>query len=402
MFVDMFDIELLDRMRNEGYVRAQTHPTLPYMILNYTEKAAYANVWNDATLRCRGLIVNFVTNEVVARPFDKFFNYSQAGAPSWPLDTLVTVADKLDGSLGILYPAGEGSCEGGCGSSTRWAIATRGSFTSEQAVEGTRMLHEMYPEYEPPAGFTQLFEIIYPENRIVLDYEGERDLVLLGAVHNETGAWTYPHEWPNHDWTGPSATYVGVMTFSDALAVPPRDNAEGLVLYSADTGERLKIKQDDYVALHRVLTGTSARTVWQYMAVNACKDLIKTPKHWGSRLGIDPKRAEQILAVGDDWLGALTQQVPDEFYAWLGDKIRDITLLVDWRRSQVESLYYQLQRNVFGASRAEAWVTLGDRHPEHRGLAFARLDGQDITTQLWRLAYPGVDVPFKKITEDTA
>jgi hypothetical protein len=36
-------------------------------------------------------------------------------------------------------------------------------------------------------GFTYLFEIIYPENRIVVDYNGEERLVLLGIINTETG-----------------------------------------------------------------------------------------------------------------------------------------------------------------------------------------------------------------------
>jgi RNA ligase len=416
---NLLDSSLLHSMVENRYVRYQTHPTLPYQIFNYTEKAAYENVWNDVTLKCRGLIVNFVTDEVVARPFEKFFNYGQRGAPEWSMDTLVSVADKVDGSLGILYSTP--------GVENGWSIATRGSFTSEQAIQATRMLHERYPNYVPTDNTTQLFEIIYPENRIVLDYGGDSELVLLGAVDNETGRWYAPHEWPNSGWWGPSAKSFGVVSLADALRMPPRENAEGLVLHrvqietdaalnvracgGVDSSARLKIKQDDYVALHRILTGTSARTVWQYMAVNACKDLITQPKHWGSRVGIDPKRAEQILAVGDDWPDELTRKVPDEFYSWLREKITEITLNVEWRRTCVSETLADAKLRVRtllteGANardiRRLLWDALAGQDHEMRGLVMARFDDKDITTQLWKLAFPGVEIPFKKISEDTA
>ena len=35
--------------------------------------------------------------------------------------------------------------------------------------------------------YTYLFEIIYPSNRIVVDYGSSRRLVLLAAVHTQTG-----------------------------------------------------------------------------------------------------------------------------------------------------------------------------------------------------------------------
>ena len=46
---EVLDVTLLAAMRTDGYVRAQAHPHLPLTIYNYTEKAAYENVWNDAT-----------------------------------------------------------------------------------------------------------------------------------------------------------------------------------------------------------------------------------------------------------------------------------------------------------------------------------------------------------------
>jgi RNA ligase len=71
----------------------------------------------------------------------------------------------MDGSLGILYKV-----------DGKPYLATRGSFVSDQAVAGTAMLHERYGDYEFEDGFTYLFEIIYPENRIVIDYKGMSDL----------------------------------------------------------------------------------------------------------------------------------------------------------------------------------------------------------------------------------
>lgn len=40
-------------------------------------------------------------------------------------------------------------------------------------------LTDRYSAWTPPTGHTVLFEIIYPENRIVVDYGEMEDLVLL-------------------------------------------------------------------------------------------------------------------------------------------------------------------------------------------------------------------------------
>ena len=98
---DLVDLDLLDEMVTRGFVSAQTHPSRPLRIFNYTAACQYSGEWNAATLLCRGLVVNSDSGQVLARPFAKFFNYGQPGAPALDPTAPVTVFDKLDGSLGI-------------------------------------------------------------------------------------------------------------------------------------------------------------------------------------------------------------------------------------------------------------------------------------------------------------
>src|SRR5512146_92970 len=123
---DLFDLNLFFEMLLTGYVRRQWSPDAHLAILNYTEKATYERVWNDVTKTCRGLIYDVETAEVRARPFRKFFNYGEPGAELGSLYEPASVTNKVDGSLGVLYEGVDGL-----------AIATRGSFTSDQAVHAT-------------------------------------------------------------------------------------------------------------------------------------------------------------------------------------------------------------------------------------------------------------------------
>ena len=121
---DLFDPADLESAIADGFVRAQDHPTLALRILNYTERAQYERVWTDVTRQCRGLIVDGM-GRIVARPYAKFFNYGEHDEATLSLDEFVTITDKMDGSLGILYRGTDGQL----------AIATRGSFASEQAIQ---------------------------------------------------------------------------------------------------------------------------------------------------------------------------------------------------------------------------------------------------------------------------
>ena len=385
----LLDPEALAAAIADGYVRVQYHPSEPLAVYNYTERAQYERTWTPVTTTCRGLIVHTDTGEVVARPFPKFFNYGEHPEGSLDPAAAAEVTNKLDGSLGILYPLPYG----------RWAIATRGSFASEQAIHATNLLREWYPDFRSPDGMTCLFEIVYPGNRIVIDYGDTDDLILLGAVDIATGQSVGP-DWVS-GWTGPVAETFAAATLADALAIPVRENAEGIVVRMTGTEVRIKLKQADYVALHRILTQTTARTVWEFLAVHACKHLIDPakPKHWGSRLGIDPDRALEILDTGDGWLDRLLDGVPDEFHAWLRDQIGTLNGAVDALAAELTATAEDLAREHAGDRKGLA-AAVGRR--EHFGLIFHLIDGRDITTNLWRAVYPEPGRPFAGQPEDVA
>ena len=65
-------------------------------------------------------------------------------------------------------------------------MATRWSFTSEQAIRGMEILKRNYPVFDKVwmKEYAYLVEIIYPENRIVVDY-GKEKITLLSVVLNE-------------------------------------------------------------------------------------------------------------------------------------------------------------------------------------------------------------------------
>lgn len=269
---DLFDLSLFDAMVDGGYVRVQTHPDLPLSIANYSEKTQYENCWNPVTLACRGLIYN-ADGRIVARPYRKFFNYGD-DTNTGPLDLVApaVVTDKLDGSLGIAYPAPDGP-----------AIATRGSFTSDQALHATALLRQRYPDWQLPGGCTALFEIVYPENRIVVDYGNLDTLILHGLVSLRDG-YVYQSGLTDADWPGPIAERFLYATLADALAAPARPNAEGFVVLVGQ--QMVKIKQEDYVRLHRIITGLNAKTVWEWLG--------------------------EGKTVGD-----LCATVPDDFHGWI-------------------------------------------------------------------------------------
>lgn len=253
---ELFEFDQFYNALRDGLIRTQSHPEYPLAIATYTPKAVTTDTWNQVTRQCRGLIWNTETGDIVARPFPKFFNIEENKTElAYGMDQPVVITDKLDGSLGILYNYED-----------QWAIATKGSFTSPQALMGTEILREKYEDFAVHSNHTFLFEIVYPENRIVLDYGDTRELFLLGAVHNEKGLTFGPDDVLG--WEGPRAETFPYRTFHEwfnAEANVGRDNAEGVVVHFVRDDVRIKIKQKDYVEKHKIVFGLNERVVWEHM-----------------------------------------------------------------------------------------------------------------------------------------
>jgi RNA ligase len=351
---DLFPAGALQAALDAGLVRAQTHPALPLTIYNYSEKCAFEGIWSETTLACRGLIADG-SGAVVARPYLKFFNHGQPGAPTLSLETAVEVTDKADGSLGIIYPTPDG-----------YAVATRGSFTSDQAVRATAILRRRYAGWVPPTDHTVLVEIVYPENRIVIDYEGMEDLILLGAVHVPSGRTLPPAQ---VSWPGPVVESFAYATFGAALAAPARPNREGLVVHVPATGARVKLKYEEYLRLHKIVTGLTSRTIWE------------------------------ALVAGQS-IASICEPLPDEFHGWAQDVAARLQQEVDDVVVRVEKVFQAIVGGLGERYSRKDFALIAAKH-ELRGYLFARLDGKDLRPAIWQQIKPEAgETPHGKAFDD--
>lgn len=318
---ELLDLDQLQRDINAGYIKRSYHPTLPLTLLCYSHLAQFDQYWTNETIVCRGLIYD-EEGWVIARGPSKFFNHNQPQVEGkFKLTDQCIVSDKMDGSLGIYWRYG--GEEG---------IATKGSFTSPQAIKATELyknseLKEYYDQCWDQSMFngdTPIFEIIYPEGRIVLDYGDKEYLEHLGNVSILDGTITRP--------IISDIMIAGrgrpMLTVAEALALPPRDNAEGLVLdVFSETGLlHVKYKQEDYKRLHAIITGTSSRNIWVYLVAEKFKDhpyIVEKDKRWGSVFLYDVE-AFVSAAEKPNWREILFDTVPDEFEDWVHETIAEL------------------------------------------------------------------------------
>ena len=146
-----YPIRTLNKYVNEGRIEKNPHPTLPISIYNYTRDTQFKNDWDEITLAMRGTIIDD-EGHVVASAFNKFFNYEEVSDQVPLKGDYVYVQEKMDGSLGILFYY-----------ENEWHLATKGSFTSEQAKKGMEILKEKYKFFDKVfmTHVTYIVEIIY-------------------------------------------------------------------------------------------------------------------------------------------------------------------------------------------------------------------------------------------------
>lgn len=335
----MTNIELLRELIAEGYIHVQKHPAADLYIYNYAPKAQYERVWNEWTLACRGLILD-ARHGVVARPFQKFFNLQEHPPHEIPNENF-EVFEKMDGSLGILYWLGG-----------QPFIATRGSFGSEQSQRATRMLHAHYAHTfaQLDKDKTYLFEIIYPGNRIVVDYGDREDLVLLAVIDNASG-----HDEPLPEIGFPLVRRYDGISGLDALKTLQEDNREGFVI-RFKSGFRVKVKFDEYVRLHRILTQVSSTNIWEYLATN--------------------QPFEEIL-----------EKVPDEFYDW-------VKKTVDGLNAQYQTIETEA-RLTFKTLADRKETALYFQTQKYPSILFAMLDNRNYAPIIWKMLKPAYEKPFR-------
>lgn len=99
--------EKLQRYVEDGIVSMKFHNELPLAIFTYSRHCVYTQLWDDVTEKCRGLIVDIDSGDIVARPFEKFFDFGDPRRPETHPENLPArlpiIVEKLNGSLGIHY-----------------------------------------------------------------------------------------------------------------------------------------------------------------------------------------------------------------------------------------------------------------------------------------------------------
>ncbi len=255
-----------------GYIAKKVSKDGKLALFNYTQKTVYEKKWNEHTICARGHVFEIKTGKLIARPFPKFFNFGEHTKKQqthFLNHSKFTAYEKMDGSLGIIYHYGG-----------KWQVNTRGSFNSPQAQKAKEML-ETYDMDKVPTHLTLLVEIVYPENRIVVNY-GEKTSLFLLAVNTLTDEYSCAQTMSVSKKTGmPLPKVYSFSSVQEIINTKSKlsSNEEGFVIklggeniggggiggISTHFPRRIKIKSIEYLKLAKILSGLNPKTFLNFM-----------------------------------------------------------------------------------------------------------------------------------------
>ena len=77
-YINESPISFWEKYIEPGYVSVQSHSEFPLSIYAYGRKTVQEQKWDGVTCKCRGIVVNNETGEIISRPFEKFHNYGMS------------------------------------------------------------------------------------------------------------------------------------------------------------------------------------------------------------------------------------------------------------------------------------------------------------------------------------
>ena len=332
-----YDIHKITDLINDRKLMCQVHPTLPLKIYKYTVDTQFSKEWNEITLAARGLVLDADGN-AYTNPFPKFFNLEELTESQLPIDIPYQVFDKVDGScIEIFRYKGQ------------VIVNTLGSFESDQAKIAEQLLYSQYANSVEKIqdGFTYIFELVVPENRIVLNYGEEKKLVLLAVRNNDTDEETLPVElgFPVVD-----EVKMSIQELITEKQRPDFTNKEGFVIRFAN-GFRVKIKYEEYFRLHKIMTGVNERFVWEFMKEN-------------KPLPLD--------------------NVPDEFFQY----VTSVQSMLRYQFAEVEEQAKFRFKLISKEGQSRKEFALEALKYDNRSILFKLLEGKEYSNLIWMMIRP--------------
>lgn len=264
--------------------------------------------------QCRGLILDADNNwEIVARPWDKFFNYGEPLAAKIDWKT-ARVQEKLDGTCCLLYhydgkwqvgTLGLPDASGEVAHGTGWSFQQL--FWWIWDILGCKVPGKQWEKW------TFMFELCTQFNRVVVRHELARIVFISARALDGDEEMIGSEEFPVHLYKWEAVKEFPLQSLSDVQATFDKLDPlqmEGYVIVDANLN-RIKVKHPGYVALHHMRgDGYGPRRILEVVRRGEAAEVVANFPEWKDDFDIMQHR-----------LADLTAHLEAEY-----DKLKDIPL----------------------------------------------------------------------------
>ncbi len=374
----MVDLTLENFLNREG-LNVQRKNGL--ILFDYDRIITYSGDWDNTTVWARGLVFEESTGKLVTFPIKKFWNWQESQfqeiyeSKIKGNDEPYIATTKVDGSCGFVsYHNGD------------WIVHTRGSFESDQAKWAKIWLDKNLDKSKMNPNYTYIVEIIYPNNRIVINYNGKEALVLI-TVNDKESMRELTREKSELIAKELNIEIVDTHEFNSIEEILEKcktlsSDEEGYCLYYPNLQIRCKIKGEAYCKIHKMLANLTPLAFWE--SINL--DNLEIPVEY---LAILP---EEFRNISDLLKEAIEKLHKDEL-----DKVSRMG----------QSVEYLIKENEM--TQKETWFFLQDKFPNDYSFVSDYLKGnhKKLKDKIHRMVrptgnvIPGVDLSrIERVIDD--
>jgi tRNA splicing ligase len=301
---------IIEYMRASKYVEEKKFNNISSF--NFTREAFEDRVWDDITIKARGLYIDTKNQEVVARGYEKFFNYNEKSITSPEMLSRnlvfpVSVYVKENGFLGIMSTDHEGNpifaTKSNIGGDThaKWFEKNMRNIYGTDTIEKMRKF-----AYDNNVSF--VFEVIdIKHDPHIIKYK-KNECILLDIIKNNMKFEKYPYI----EMCG-VATDLGIeQKYLDTIIEDYNGLTKFIAKATADNFVMTTDRIDD-----RCIEG------FVFEDKNGFMFKLKVPYYneWKMLRGV----ARQVIKSGNiRYTGALQSVISNYFYGWCKEKFNTL------------------------------------------------------------------------------
>jgi predicted kinase len=304
--IEVSNMELISKLRENRYIRESKFNHVSSF--NFTKDAFYKKIWDDQTMKARGLFLNTENGEVIIKSYLKFFNINER--ENTKLDNLknvfqfpVTAWVKYNGFLGLVgYDSSRDELLVSSKSNPHSEFAGyfkdifNNTLTEKQQIE--------IKEYLKEQKSTLIFESIDPTNDPHMIKYNFPHLVLLEIMENNIDE---PKK----------KSYEELQLFSNKYNLPLKVKAKVLNDWREFYQWHEEVNVDDYKYKNEYIEGFVLEDNVGFMT----KIKLQYYNFWKHMRSVK----EDVCRSGfTKYTSSLTTPLANEFYGWLRQQTKDV------------------------------------------------------------------------------